>query len=241
MKTWFLLLSLLLSLKLLGQDKVHFKDGRVIHAKVTEIGLSEIKYKKSSNLQGPNYVAAKSDVLKIEYENGSVDFFEDQAYSPSPNNTPNHYYQANKIEAEPQLFNRRDRYKHGVSSILLGPTIIGAVQYDYFITNKWNISAGIGLIGIYAGADYHFGGDKMEKNATPFIGLKATAGATIVDFNFGTGAYLPVGVHIVLKDGIVLAPHVAAHYTYIPNTNWFGGEIHAVRPWLGFLVGFRFQ
>lgn len=52
------------------------KDGSIIQAKVSEIGTSEVKYKKWSNQNGPSYAIAKSDILAITYQNGEKETFE---------------------------------------------------------------------------------------------------------------------------------------------------------------------
>ena len=51
------------------------KDGSTIISKVLEIGIFEVKYKDFSNLQGPTYGIAKSDVMRINYENGEEESF----------------------------------------------------------------------------------------------------------------------------------------------------------------------
>ena len=58
-----------------GQDLITKKNGEDIKAKVTEVTLSEIKYKKFENLEGPIYSLLIKDVLIIRYENGSKDLF----------------------------------------------------------------------------------------------------------------------------------------------------------------------
>lgn len=52
-------------------DIVIFKNGNEIKAKVIEIGLSEIKYKRCDNIEGPLVIINKSDVFKIKYPNGT--------------------------------------------------------------------------------------------------------------------------------------------------------------------------
>ncbi len=76
MKVFILFSLLFLSAAYVSaQDSLYTTDGKVIGAKVIEINSSEIKYKKSSNPDGPLYVIAKSDVALIEYQNGSKDIF----------------------------------------------------------------------------------------------------------------------------------------------------------------------
>jgi hypothetical protein len=61
-----------------SQDLITKKNGEDIQAKVLEVGLAEIKYKKFDNLGGPTFVINKSDVLIIRYENGTKDIFTDE-------------------------------------------------------------------------------------------------------------------------------------------------------------------
>lgn len=55
-----------------------------ILCKVSEIGSTEIKYKKWDNLEGPMYSVKKSEVFKIEFENGTVEFIESNEMSVVP-------------------------------------------------------------------------------------------------------------------------------------------------------------
>ena len=69
------LFALLFTQILLAQDKIILRNGEEIKAKVQEVGLSEIKYKKLDNLGGPVYTVLKSDVFTINYENGTKEVF----------------------------------------------------------------------------------------------------------------------------------------------------------------------
>lgn len=64
-----------------AQDNIILRTGEEIKAKVQEIGLADIKYKKTDNPTGPLYTILKSDVFMIKYENGTKDVF--AAYQPS--------------------------------------------------------------------------------------------------------------------------------------------------------------
>lgn len=79
MKQLFVFMTMLLSASMLcAQDIITLRTGETIKGKVSEVGINEVKYYKSSNLQGPVYVAAKSDVTQIVYQNGSTDVFDAQ-------------------------------------------------------------------------------------------------------------------------------------------------------------------
>ncbi len=59
----------------LSQDIVTKKSGEDIQAKILEVTTTEVKYKKSDNLNGPTYSILKSEVVAIVYQNGTKDSF----------------------------------------------------------------------------------------------------------------------------------------------------------------------
>ena len=68
-----------------AQDIITKKTGAEIKTKILEVGQSEIKYKKTDNLDGPTYTILKSDVIMIIYENGTNDvFFEEKKNENTP-------------------------------------------------------------------------------------------------------------------------------------------------------------
>ena len=77
----FILFSLLLlaGYSALAQDIITKRDGTDVKAKVSEVGTNVVKFKYYSNLNGPDYTIAKSDILMITYENGERDVFEAQS------------------------------------------------------------------------------------------------------------------------------------------------------------------
>ena len=74
-KFLLLLLTLQYATILTAQDVVLKTNGDEIKAKVMEVGLTEIKYKRTTNLTGPTYTIPISDVFMITYENGDKDVF----------------------------------------------------------------------------------------------------------------------------------------------------------------------
>lgn len=70
-----LIIAVLISLSCFAQDQIIKKDGKKISCKITEIGLSEIKYYSQDNLQGPLYSIGKEQVQMIVYENGKKEMF----------------------------------------------------------------------------------------------------------------------------------------------------------------------
>ena len=81
-KTMLLSLAIFFSMAAcLSQDIITTKTGEDILAKISEIGLTEIKYKKYDNLDGPMYTMLKSEILMIRYENGTNDVFKEEPAS----------------------------------------------------------------------------------------------------------------------------------------------------------------
>ena len=56
-----------------AQVLIILKDGNEINAKVIEVNLADIKYKKFDNPEGPSYSVQKSGVFMIKYKNGTKD------------------------------------------------------------------------------------------------------------------------------------------------------------------------
>jgi len=77
MKKNILLLIAFIIISLLGksQDTIIKVDGNKIPAKVIEIELNSIKYKKLDNIDGPNYNILKTEVWMVKYQNGKSDIF----------------------------------------------------------------------------------------------------------------------------------------------------------------------
>jgi len=73
-----IIILLLCSSYVKGQDVIVKKDGSTILSKVLEINPSNIKYKKFSNPNGPTYTIEKTEIISINYENGDKDIFNTQ-------------------------------------------------------------------------------------------------------------------------------------------------------------------
>ena len=69
-------LTLLFTLSVSAQDVIITTNNEKISAKVEEIHIETISYKKFDNLSGPTYHLKKSDVSKIIFENGNEEIFE---------------------------------------------------------------------------------------------------------------------------------------------------------------------
>lgn len=66
---------LLFSLTVSAQDKIYQAGGKVIQAKIQEIGVDEIKYKLFEDPEGPTYGIEKDRVVKIIFQNGRTETY----------------------------------------------------------------------------------------------------------------------------------------------------------------------
>lgn len=80
-------LSFLFCSAINSQDVLTLKNGEQVNVKVIEITDSEIKYRKSDNLQGPLRIVTKAEVFSIKYENGAKDVFNEEPVKTINNNT----------------------------------------------------------------------------------------------------------------------------------------------------------
>jgi hypothetical protein len=78
----------LLGLNAIAQDVIVTKDEKKINAKVTEVYIDNIKYKRIDNLDGPTYTLPKSAISSILYQNGNVETFGDDKTSSGLTPTP---------------------------------------------------------------------------------------------------------------------------------------------------------
>lgn len=56
-------------------DQIVLRNGDLVDAKIKEVGVNEIRYKKCDRPDGPDYTISKRDVLSIKYSNGEIERF----------------------------------------------------------------------------------------------------------------------------------------------------------------------
>ena len=84
MKRILLVLVVLLGFSsfVFSQDKIYRKGGQTIKAKVTEIGIDEIKYKLFDEPDGPSYSIEKDRIIKIVYQSGRTEVYQNNLKDP---------------------------------------------------------------------------------------------------------------------------------------------------------------
>jgi hypothetical protein len=85
MKNTLFISLLLISLvsRSFSQDTLTLDNGKKLGVKVIEIDNKTIKYKLFSNLEGPLYIKDKSEVRKVQYQNGEFEEFKNQSAASS--------------------------------------------------------------------------------------------------------------------------------------------------------------
>ena len=85
MKRFLIVLVALCSVvSAMAQDLITKTDGTDIKAKITEVNIDNVKYKRSDNLNGPTYTINKSEILMIIYGNGMREIFNTETVPSQP-------------------------------------------------------------------------------------------------------------------------------------------------------------
>lgn len=92
-----------------AQDVIVTRQAERIDAKVLEVSETEIKYKKTSNPDGPTFVLSTEKIASILYANGEVQVFEQQQSKVTPVEQETNSLNDRKIEEGVVLF-REGRY-----------------------------------------------------------------------------------------------------------------------------------
>ena len=102
-------------------DNIILKNGNEISGNVLEITLTEIKYKKCDNLEGPTISVYKSDIFMIKYRNGKKDII-------SNLDTKNKEYEKNK-----ELNADQEKSINYLRKVLLFCSICGFISLILFL------------------------------------------------------------------------------------------------------------
>ncbi len=130
MKTLLIFSAMFFSMYLFPQDTIITRSGQMIPARVNEVTQTEIKYRKPSNPDGPLYVMYKSDVVVIEYKNGTRDVFSAAEHTNKESNASN----SSQAQQAPTQ-NNYDGYTNPRSrvNIIVSPPAIGfGGYYPYY-------------------------------------------------------------------------------------------------------------
>ncbi len=65
-----------------ADDVLITKNSQKINAKIEEVGLDVIKYRRSDNPTGPLYTISKKEIASVLYDNGTVEVFQTEQSLP---------------------------------------------------------------------------------------------------------------------------------------------------------------
>jgi hypothetical protein len=94
-------------------DKILLRNGNEIQAKVLEVGLSTVKYKKCEDQEGPLIEVKKNDIFMITYSNGSKDVFKETVANEEKQNPPT-------TQVVPQALPQAKKHGFAVASLVFG-------------------------------------------------------------------------------------------------------------------------
>jgi len=66
---------MLMASGLFSQDLIIKKDGEEINSKIIEISVDNVKFKKQDNLEGPDYILPKYDIVFVKFKDGTKEIF----------------------------------------------------------------------------------------------------------------------------------------------------------------------
>lgn len=231
MRANFLTLFLLFSVTLFAQDIIVQNNGNTILSKVIEIGSTEVKYKKFSNLNGPTYTIAKAEILVINYENGEKESFTN-AQSPSSvvktNNIGKRMLSDNellKVDKNLRITNenvkklRRNAVIVGVIGLGVGTALIlkENAESGYWINDGaiFGLGAIIGGACIVGSATYAcvnlIKANKMQKELYSYAHSTPIFQENIV---FSNGNTLSAGIDMIKGKNFDYTPGLGLRYTF---------------------------
>lgn len=146
----------------------------------------------------------------------------------------NHIYRPTKTQKElspldsGKTTNLRTERAPGIRLGIGAPTMLPFISRNEFISPAVNIEFGVGILGIFTGARYHFGGNKENRLWTPYIGGVLGYGLILADgidcedcfydSKFSPFAYVPVGVEFISRGGFNMNAEVGFNAGLSPNT-----------------------
>jgi len=171
MKRLICLLTLFLSvITVFSQDVIVNKNGSEIQVKVLEISPTMIKYKLSSNLDGPLRSIAIKDVFLIKYENGSVEYMNSENNTPISANNNDEYRGSDETESNSSSYDGNYfMLGNGLGVSYGGVGLRAQVRFGgnvgfgmhagvgyYPFYGNWGDITGVGYEGVHASAGFKF-------------------------------------------------------------------------------------
>ena len=193
-KTLFLIAFAASSFSLNAQDILVYKNGEVENVKVLEVSPTEIKYKKSNNLDGPVFIENRSNLFSVKYQNGEVQTFGEKNKSERKRSLP------------PSIYSNPPKFTHEVELFIGDGWGAG-----YQLRKDFNQYIGWDIIGVSYMSEFKSPGKIGIVNIRP-LGVKAY-----------TPAYKAIRGYVGLKLGYTFGyeKYYYNQYFYINNQKYF--------------------
>ena len=189
MRNLCLVLSLCLSSLIYAQDVIVLNDGSSIISKVLEVGSTDVKYKKWSNLEGPTYAVPKTEILSINYQNGEKDSFKQVAnMNPQSNMQIRDNYGSTslyKFDDKQHLLDRAKRAESNAKTfdwlaLPLG-VVVGVGGAIFVDPNMIWVGLGLEVGALVVSSCLHNKAGRLEREASLYYGWNSN----VVDFGNG--------------------------------------------------------
>jgi len=132
-------------------DNIIMRNGKEIKCIVSEVGLSEIKYKKCDNINGPLYTVDKTEVLMIQYSNGTNEIIENKKIQNFSNKLDTSSSKYHPLAVAALICSTAGIFLYGIG-ILLG-LIFGAIALKKIKENPTEFKGrGMALTGVIIGS-----------------------------------------------------------------------------------------
>jgi hypothetical protein len=197
------LLGMLLSHFCYSQDKIYRKNGKVVQAKILEVGSDEIKFREFNHPDGPVYILETDRINKIVYEDGKVEKF-----------TPD--------LKDPERYS--GQLRKAVKIDFLGP-LIGYSQISFekstAVGRGYEVTLGIIGAGKNQRVDYYYNSIQLEKRSQ--FGVTASFGFKfnkLPDFLFGRTRFTHVMQGAYAKPAIYIGNYSEDRLVYKGNSQY---------------------
>jgi hypothetical protein len=212
-----------------AQDKIFQGNGNVIKAVVTNVNEDNIVYKLWAHQDGKEYTIRKSEVDKIKYESGRVEYF-------TTNEAENNASKIHEMRDGDGAMGRRrmrNNTKFGNSILAIAPIQLTeqgvgfAVNYEHAIDKEGYVSYNLPLVASFdirsnSGYDYNSGYYNNYNNHQDAMfyfcpGIKFYPTGMFGKCKYSIGPSIVAGVGQETTDIYVSAPQ-PAYSSYSPNT-----------------------
>ncbi len=182
-----------------AQDIIVLNNGNLLKTNILEIGLSEIRYRRFEQTEGPVYSMSKAEIFAIHYKDGTKDTFGkgDVSSAMINKNLALIFNDTTKLKAEEKTFMKRKAIIHlavGLSKLYSPVNEIGVNDYK-IKTIDWSFDFGFGfgtniVTGFSYGRSSYFA-EQTFSDQYQFTETKFSITQKIQSFAFWGRYYIP--------------------------------------------------